>query len=63
MELLIVSDSTQCPDDQGEYAKFVMYKTLWKKYLVRNMCYRLCHMCSTIQMMHRECACHIRYIW
>ena len=30
MELLIVSVSTQCLDDQDEYVKFVIYKTLWK---------------------------------
>ena len=33
MELLIVSVSTQCLDDQGEYAKFFMYKTFWKTIL------------------------------
>jgi hypothetical protein len=30
MELLIVSISTQCMDDQEEYAKFVMRQTFWK---------------------------------
>jgi hypothetical protein len=30
MELLIVSISTQCLDDQDEYAKFVMQQIFWK---------------------------------
>ena len=31
-----------------------------ENYLVRNLCYGLSCMCSTIQMIHKECACHIR---
>ena len=37
IKMLIVSVSTQCRNDQGEYAKFVMQKTFWKLSCMQQM--------------------------